>query len=51
MPVSDEDVHTPLQQGGYEGGGGGGGGEEEEQEEPDYALPPDARDVKVDSLG
>ena len=42
--------HTPLQQGGYEGGGGGGG-EEEESEEPDYALPPDAREVKVDSLG
>ena len=50
VPVSDEDVHTPLQQGGYEGRGGGGG-EEEEQEEPNYALPPDAREVKVDSIG
>ena len=47
VPVSDEDVHTPLQQGGYEGGGGG---EEEDPEEPDYALPPDAGEVMIHLL-
>ena len=46
VPVSDEDIHTPLQQGGYEGGGGGG----EEPEKPDYALPPDAGEVMIHLL-